>query len=30
MSNFFECRSCGEHFFPEKIEEHIKEIHFWN
>ena len=28
--NIFECRNCGEYFSPEKIEDHIKENHFWN
>jgi len=30
MSDFFECHSCGAHFHIEKIEKHVKEIHFWN
>jgi hypothetical protein len=29
MDNFFECHSCGEHFHIEKIEKHVKEMHFW-
>ena len=26
----FVCNNCGEYFYPEKIEDHVKEIHFWN
>jgi len=30
MSDFLECQSCGEHCMLQKLEEHIKEAHFWN
>ena len=30
MRTLFECRNCGEHFTIEKVEEHIKEMHFWD
>jgi ribosomal protein L32 len=30
MKELFECKNCGEYLAPEKIEKHVKEIHFWN
>jgi len=30
MSKFFECNNCGEHIPHSKIEDHVKELHFWN
>jgi hypothetical protein len=30
MNLFFECKNCGDHIPSSKIEEHVKEMHFWN
>jgi len=30
MKELFECKNCGECFASEKIEKHVKEMHFWN
>lgn len=30
MIHLFECKNCGGHLLAEKIEEHVKEMHFWN
>jgi len=30
MQAIFECRNCGEHFTIDKVEKHVKEMHFWN
>jgi len=30
MQQFLACKSCGETCPSERIEEHVKEMHFWN
>jgi len=29
MMTILQCKSCGEHIEPSKIEKHVREIHFW-
>jgi hypothetical protein len=29
MKEILQCKSCGEHLEPSKIEEHVREMHFW-